>query len=92
MTDNGGVETRYLELALQMRRLEPDLVECYSGPDSLADAVAAELPPTTESLKRSVIALRDELDDAVAEPDRRAWLAAQLNGLQTALTHLGGER
>lgn len=92
MTENAGFETRYLELALRLRRLEPDLVECYTGPGSLADAVESEPPPTTESLKRSVIALRDELDETVAEPDRRAWLAAQLEGLQTALTHLGGER
>jgi hypothetical protein len=46
VTENSEVETRYLELALRLRRLEPGLVECYTGPDALADAVESEPPPT----------------------------------------------
>ena len=92
MTEIGEVETRYLELALRLRRLEPDLVECYTGPDSLADAVESEPPPTARALHQSAVALRGAVDEAVAEPGRRAWLAAQLDGLETALGHLGGER
>ena len=42
MSEIGDVETRYLELALRLRRLEPDLVECYTGPGSLAEAVESE--------------------------------------------------
>ena len=88
----GEVETRYLELALRLRRLEPDLVECYIGPDSLADAVESEPPSTARALQQSAVALRGAVDEAVAEPERRTWLAAQLDGLGTALGHLGGER
>ena len=33
MTEIGDVGARYLELALRLRRLEPDVVECYTGPD-----------------------------------------------------------
>jgi hypothetical protein len=91
VTEIGDVETRYLELALRLRRLEPYLVECYTGPGSLADAVESEPPPTARALRQSAVELRGAVDDVVAEPDRRAWLAAQLEGLQTALTHLGGE-
>ncbi len=91
MTEIGDVGTRYLELALRMRRLEPDLVECYTGPDSLADAIDSEPPPTPSALHESVVALRATLDEAVPEPDRRAWLGAQLEALETALRHLGGE-
>ena len=58
MTQIGEVETRYLELALRLRRLEPDLVECYTGPDSLADAVESEPPPTARALQQSAVALR----------------------------------
>jgi hypothetical protein len=86
------VGTRYLEIALQVRRLEPDIVECYIGPDSLAEAVESEPPPTPDALRESVIELRAAVDETVAEPDRRAWLAAQLDALETALRHLGGER
>jgi hypothetical protein len=92
VTEISEVETRYLELALRLRRLEPDLVECYTGPDALAHTVESEPPPTAEALQRSVVNLRSAVDEGVAEADRRAWLAAQLEGLQTALTHLGGER
>ncbi|MGZ4180087.1 MAG: hypothetical protein ACXVUL_05305 [Solirubrobacteraceae bacterium] len=92
MTEIGDVETRYLELALRLRRLEPDLVECYTGPDSLAGAVKSEPPPTPSALHEDVVALRAAVDNAVAEPERRTWLAAQLDGLETGLRHLGGER
>jgi hypothetical protein len=86
------VGTRYLELALRLRRLEPHLVECYTGPAWLAESVASEPPPTVTALLQDVVALRGALHDAVAQPDRRAWLAAQLDALETALVHLGGER
>ncbi|HEV7173921.1 MAG TPA: hypothetical protein VGN29_00440 [Solirubrobacteraceae bacterium] len=92
MSEIGDVETRYLELALRLRRLEPDLVECYTGPGSLAEAVESEPPPTARALRQSAVELRCAVDDAVVEPDRRAWLAAQLDGLETGLRHLGGER
>jgi hypothetical protein len=91
VTEISDVGTRYLELALRMRRVEPDLVECYTGPDSLAEAIESEPPPTPRALHEDVVALRAALDDAVAEPERRAWLAAQLDGLATGLQHLGGE-
>jgi hypothetical protein len=92
VTQIGDIGTRYLELALRLRRLEPDLVECYTGPDSLADAVESEPPPTARALQQSAVALRGAVDEAVAEPERRTWLAAQLDALETALGHLGGER
>jgi hypothetical protein len=91
VTEISDVGTRYLELALRMRRLEPDLVECYMGPDSLAEAIESEPSPTPSTLHEHVVGLRATLDDAVAEPERRAWLAAQLDGLETGLRHLGGE-
>ncbi|MGZ4303255.1 MAG: hypothetical protein ACXVSL_00090 [Solirubrobacteraceae bacterium] len=90
MTETTDVGTRYLELALRLRRLEPDLVECYTGPAWLADRVESEPPPTAKALRGTVFELRAALDEAVAEPDRRAWLAAQLDALETALMHLGG--
>jgi hypothetical protein len=85
------VGTRYLELALRLRRLEPDLVECYTGPDALADAIESEPPHTVSALHGSAVALGAMVDEAVPEPDRRAWLGAQLDALETAIRHLGGE-
>ena len=91
MTEIGDVGMRYLGLALRLRRLEPDLVECYTGPNSLAAAVQSQPPSTARELHESVVALRATVDEAVPEPDRLAWLAAQLEALETALRHLGGE-
>lgn len=91
MTKSGDVGTRYLELALRLRRLEPDLVECYTGPQSLADAIESQPLSTHDELRDSVVTLRADLGAAVTEPDRRAWLDVQLEALQVALTHLGGE-
>lgn len=92
MTDTADVGTRYLELALRLRRLEPSLVECYTGPAALADAVESEPTPKPQTLQQSAIELRGAVDEEVAEPDRRSWLAAQLGGLETAFGHLAGER
>ena len=61
--DIDDVGRRYLELALRLRRLEPYLVECYIGPDSLADAVESEPPPTVQTLHDSAVALRAAIDD-----------------------------
>lgn len=92
MTETADAGKRYLELALRLRRLEPDLVESYTGPAWLAARVESEPPPTAGALQEDVAELRRALHDEVAEPDRRAWLAAQLDGIEAALGHLEGER
>jgi hypothetical protein len=63
VTEATDVGTRYLELALRMRRLEPDLVERYTGPAWLAETVASAPPPTATALQEDVVALRGGLHD-----------------------------
>jgi hypothetical protein len=69
VTQIGDVATQYLQLALRLCRLEPGLVECYTGPASLQDAVEAEPPPTAKALHDSIAML---LDDGRSEEEMRS--------------------
>ena len=79
----------YLEIALRLGRLAPDLVESYTGPSELAALVEAEDSPLpAERLREQVLELRVALVSEALERDRRAWLSAQLAALDTALLQL----
>ena len=75
----------YLLLALRLDQHIPGLVDGYFGPADLKAQVDMEQlraagPPARRRAPRS----RDRLPAEVAEPDRRAWLDAQLVGARDA--------
>jgi hypothetical protein len=86
------IGSRYLELVLRLRKLAPSLVEGFSGPAQLAQAIdtepsrsSSELFDQTQEILR--LARAQDMDS-----DRRRWLSAQLEAISTALAWLGGKR
>ncbi len=69
----------YLILGLRLGQDYPDLVDAYTGPESLrTDAAAlttAEIPAALDALDHGI--------SAVSDPGRRAYLAAQAHALRT---------
>jgi hypothetical protein len=94
MRDDPPVEVgvAYLEIALRLRKLAPWLVEDYLGPSDLVAAVDAAPPESPVELAEHVRAVRQTLDGAGLDDNRRTWLDAQLAALDTVLTVLAGER
>lgn len=86
-----GLGTDYLELVLRLRKLVPAWVESYVGPPELADAVDAGEAVSVGELQDHVQALTERVRDEEQEPDRKAWLLAQLEGISAALRWLSGE-
>jgi hypothetical protein len=93
---SGGGRTRaaegYLELALRFGRLEPDLLDSYSGPAELRARVEAEPPLSHAGIADEAAALLAEVDAGELDGTRRRWLSAQLSGLETACRWFAGER
>jgi hypothetical protein len=86
------VGERYLELALRIGRLAPELVSSYAGPAALAARVAAEPPTTLAALHSQASELRAAVEAEEPDMARRRWLDAQLAALETACRALDGER
>lgn len=96
MVEPGPVE-RYLELGLRLGRLLDGLVDSYYGPAELARRVCAEPLPSAAALADDARRLLADLDAGADEtegerldPQRRAWLRAQVAGLHTTARRLGG--
>ena len=83
---------RYLELALRLGRLAPELVDGPARPRELAARVAAEPPPAASELGAQARDLRAAIEAEEPDTARRRWLGAQLSALETACQVLGGER
>ena len=81
----------YLVLALRLDQHVPGLVDGYFGPASLKAAVDQEQLRPPLRLRDDAVALRERLADEVVEPDRRAWLEAQLVALETQAAALAGD-
>lgn len=81
----------YVLLALRLDQLDPGLVDAYIGPADLKAAVDMEQSPSPTRLRDDAAALRVRVAETVAEPDRRAWLDAQLVALETRAAVLHGE-
>ena len=86
---------RYLLLALRLGRHLPDLIEAYSGPAELAEAVAGEAPAPAEELHLEALNLAAEAAELAGETEadsrRRAWLADQLAALGASARPVAGE-
>lgn len=81
----------YLLLALRLDQRIPGLVDGYFGPAELKAQVDMEQLRTPARLRDDAAALSDRLSAEVADPDRRAWLAAQLVALETQAAALAGQ-
>ena len=73
----------YITLALRLDQHIPGLVDGYFGPADLKATVDMEQLRSPARLRDDATALRDRLAAEVADPDRRAWLDAQLVALET---------
>ena len=81
----------YLLLALRLDQHIPGLVDGYFGPADLKAQVDMEQRRAPARLRDDALALRGRLAGEVPEPDRRAWLDAQLVALETQAAGLAGE-
>ena len=81
----------YLLLALRLDQHTPGLVDGYFGPAELkARSDIEELRPA-KRLVADAVDLLERVATDVSEPDRRAWLTAQLVALRTQAEALAGD-
>lgn len=81
----------YLLLALRLDQHIPGLVDGYFGPADLKARVDMEQLRSPALLRNDAAALRARSAAEVPEPDRRAWLDAQLLALETQAGALAGD-
>jgi hypothetical protein len=85
------IATDYILLGLRLDQHIPGLVDGYYGPADLKASVDMEQLRPAASLAEDAATLGDRVDREVAEPDRRAWLAAQVRALHAQARVLAGE-
>jgi hypothetical protein len=81
----------YLLLALRLDQHDSGLVDAYLGPADLKAQVDMEQLRSLARLRDDALSLRTRVAEEVAEPDRRAWLEAQLVALETRAAVLAGQ-
>ena len=84
------IAREYLLLGLRLDQHIPGLVDGYFGPADLKATVDTEQLRSPAGLRDDAASLRDRLVAEVAQPDRRAWLDAQLVALETQAAALAG--
>ena len=88
------VALRYLLLALRLGRHLPDLVDSYTGPPEVAEAVAGEEPIPPAELHAEALHLADAVadlpTDTPLESRRAAWLGDQLVALSAVARQADG--
>ena len=75
------IATEYLLLGLRLDQHSPGLVDGYFGPAALKAQVDLEQPRPPARLREDARTLQRRVVTEVANPDRRAWLGAQLVAL-----------
>jgi hypothetical protein len=90
--DEAGLVRDYLHLGLRLGRHIRGYVDCWFGDPALAERVDAEPLIAPAELLRDAARLRQRLDDAVPEGDRRRFLAAQLTAMECTAGLLAGHR
>jgi hypothetical protein len=85
------IAAAYLLLALRLDQHQPGLVDAYFGPADLKARVDMEQLRSPMRLREDATALREWVAVDVAEPDRRAWLDAQLVALEAHAAALAGD-
>ncbi len=86
-----SIASDYLTLALRLDQHLPGLVDGYFGPASIKAQVDMAQLRAPGRLRDDAVALRERAATEVPEPDRRAWLDAQLIALETQAAVLAGE-
>ena len=81
----------YLLLGLRLDQHIPGLVDGYFGPADVKVHVDMEQLRAPARLRDDAAALRARVATEVTEPDRRAWLDAQIVALETHAATLAGE-
>lgn len=79
----------YLLVALGIGELEEGVVDAYYGPPELRQQ-AADANQSAAAMANQAAALRDHLNDATDDEQRRRWLDRQLIGLETIANRLAG--
>jgi hypothetical protein len=82
------VAVEYIELGRRLGRHQDGLVDSYYGPVEIKERIDSEELRSPGLLADDAARLRESLDGL--EEDRRKWLEAQLEGLETAARKLGG--
>jgi hypothetical protein len=72
---------RYVQLGLRLGKHLDGLIDGYFGPPELKDAVDAEEPTAAEALSGEAAALLADVEAWGEDPQRRRWLAGQVEGL-----------
>ena len=81
----------YILLGLRLDQHIAGLVDAYYGPADLKAQVDMEQSRAAAALADDAAALAERVDSEVAEPDRRAWLSAQLVALEALARVIAGE-
>lgn len=85
------IATDYLLLGLRLDQHLPGLVDGYFGPADLKARVDLEQRRAPARLRDDAVALGERVAAEVPEPDRRAWLLAQLTALEAHALDAMGE-
>jgi hypothetical protein len=85
------IASDYILLGLRLDQRIPGLVDGYFGPADLKAQVDTEQLRSPARLRDDAEALLVRLDAEVYEPERRAWLGAQLIALETHAAALAGD-
>ena len=95
MNPMDDVALRYLLLAQRLGRHHPGLVDSYTGPAEIAEAVAGEEPIPPAELHAEALRLADAVADLPADTPlrkrRAAWLGDQLTALSALARQADGE-
>jgi hypothetical protein len=81
----------YLLLGLRLEQHIPGIVDGYFGPAALKAQVDTEQLRAPARLRDDAADLRSRLSSEVPEPDRRAWLDAQLVAMETHASAVAGD-
>jgi hypothetical protein len=76
-----SIPERYVLLGLRLGKHLDGLIDGYFGPPELKDAVDAEEPAAPEALGEEAAALLADVEGWNEDPQRRRWLAGQVEGL-----------
>ncbi|MDX6449478.1 MAG: hypothetical protein QOD08_1941 [Gaiellaceae bacterium] len=79
--DSKSIPESYVQLGLRLGKHLDGLIDGYFGPPELKAGVDAEEPTAPEALGDEAAALLADIASWDAEPQRRRWLAGQVEGL-----------
>ena len=89
--DREGIPERYVRLCLRVGRHVDGFVDAYIGPPEWKAFADAEEPIDPKGLHDEALLLRDGLEIADLEPDRRRWLRGQLDAIECVTARLAGD-